>query len=396
MDPLAVVAGVAMASAIGAGWHWYGRASRAEAEANLLRGELRAERHAARHDPLTGLPNRRTFYQRGAAIIADPAHHPLAVVLLDLDDFKRVNDEFGHAAGDEVLITIAQRLAAYAGDNLVARIGGDEFAGLFANSTGGGSVAYPTGQRLAEALAAPMPIAGRSLTITASVGVVPLIGYAADLAGALRDADDAMYRAKRHARSAGRAPTWSEKPSTGTTGAAPAVPTPAVPTPAVPTPAVPAPAALTAAALAAVPGSRSADDPAAGSPADPAATDTALVSAAAGTALASAAGDTALASAAGDTALVGTTADSGASGLGGARINGSGINGSGINGTDLGGAEANGPAALRPAPVICVPAGSGGPARQSRTTQPAPAPQPLPASSRATRPLVDVTNRTPE
>jgi diguanylate cyclase (GGDEF)-like protein len=246
MDPLAVVAGVAMASAIGAGWHWYGRASRAEAEANLLRGELRAERHAARHDPLTGLPNRRTFYQRGAAIIADPAHHPLAVVLLDLDDFKRVNDEFGHAAGDEVLVTIAQRLAAYAGDNLVARIGGDEFAGLFANSIGGGSP-YPTGQRLAEALAAPMPIAGRSLTITASVGVVPLIGYAADLAGALRDADDAMYRAKRHARSAGRAPTWSEQSSTATTDAGAAL--------TVPAPTMPAPAALTAATVSAGPGS---------------------------------------------------------------------------------------------------------------------------------------------
>jgi diguanylate cyclase (GGDEF)-like protein len=218
MDPLTVVAGAAMASAIGAGWHWYGRASRAEAEANLLRGELRAERHAARHDPLTGLPNRRTFYQRGAAIIADPAQRPLAVVLLDLDDFKRVNDEFGHAVGDEVLVAIAQRLATYAGDNLVARIGGDEFAGLFANSVDSGSVPYPTGQRLAEALATPMPIAGRSLTITASVGVVPLIGYAADLAGALRDADDAMYRAKRHARNAGRAPTWSAAPFPGSTG----------------------------------------------------------------------------------------------------------------------------------------------------------------------------------
>src|SRR5215470_5915464 len=134
MDPLTLVAGVAAASAIGAGWHWYGRASRAEAEATLLRGELRAERHAARHDPLTGLPNRRTFYQRGAAIVADPARRPLAVLLLDLDDFKRVNDEFGHATGDEVLVTIARRLAAYAGGNLVARLGGDEFAGLFTGS----------------------------------------------------------------------------------------------------------------------------------------------------------------------------------------------------------------------------------------------------------------------
>jgi diguanylate cyclase (GGDEF)-like protein len=347
MDPLTVVAGVAMASAIGAGWHWYGRASRAEAEANLLRGELRAERHAARHDPLTGLPNRRTFYQRGAAIIADPAHHPLAVVLLDLDDFKRVNDEFGHAAGDEVLVTIAQRLAAYAGDNLVARIGGDEFAGLFVNSVGGGS-AYPTGQRLAEALAAPMPIAGRSLTITASVGVVPLIGYAADLAGALRDADDAMYRAKRHARSAGRAPTWSEQSSTATTDAGAAL--------TVPAPTMPAPAALTAATVSAGPGSSTPGSAPAGS----------------STAGSPTAGSPTAASPAPGSATAASPAP------------GSSTPGSPVD-----------PAAGSTA-LVSTAAGNGGPARRSRTTQPAPAPRPLPASSRATRPLVDVTNRTPE
>jgi diguanylate cyclase (GGDEF)-like protein len=240
MDPLTVAAAVAAASAVCAGWHWHGRACQAEAEAALLRGELRAERHAARHDPLTGLPNRRTFYQRGTAIVADPAQRPLAVLLLDLDDFKRVNDEFGHAAGDEVLITIARRLAAYAGDNLVARLGGDEFAGLFTGSvTGhpgpaGGPGPYPTGQRLAEVLAAPMPIAGRDLTITASVGVVPLIGYT-DLATALRDADAAMYRAKSRARSTGRAPIWSKVSGGGAASTgwsrppAPASPSPAAP-----------------------------------------------------------------------------------------------------------------------------------------------------------------------
>jgi diguanylate cyclase (GGDEF)-like protein len=319
MDPLTVVAGAAMASAIGTGWHWYGRASRAEAEANLLRGELRAERHAARHDPLTGLPNRRTFYQRGAAIIADRAQRPLAVVLLDLDDFKRVNDEFGHAVGDEVLVTIAQRLATYAGDNLVARIGGDEFAGLFANSVDGGSVPYPTGQRLAEALAAPMPIAGRSLTITASVGVVPLIGYAADLAGALRDADDAMYRAKRHARNAGRAPTWSAAPFTGSNGA----------------------------------GTANGSTPAIAAGADGAA------------------------------AMSGAAVSAAA--MSGAAMSGGGTNGTGTNGaTGITG----------PTPVITAPAGNGVPDRWSRPAQPS-VPQPLPASSHATRPLVDVTNHTP-
>src|SRR5258706_7693077 len=142
MDPLAVAAGIAAATAMGAGWRWYGRACRAEAEAALLLGELQAERHAARHDPLTGLPNRRTFYQRGRAIVADPAQRPLSVALLDLDDFKRVNDEFGHAAGDEVLVIAARRLADYAGGNLVARLGGDEFAALFTESTGDGPDPY--------------------------------------------------------------------------------------------------------------------------------------------------------------------------------------------------------------------------------------------------------------
>lgn len=195
MDPLTLAAGVAAAGGIGAGWRMRRRARRAEAEAARLRCELQAERHAASHDPLTGLPNRRAFYQLGAALVADPAQHPLVAVVLDLDDFKQINDEFGHAAGDEVLVAVAQRFARYAGDNLVARLGGDEFAGLLTSRSIDGRWPYPPARRLAEALAAPMRVNGHSLIVTASVGLV-LVHGSVHLAEVLRRADAAMYRAK--------------------------------------------------------------------------------------------------------------------------------------------------------------------------------------------------------
>jgi diguanylate cyclase (GGDEF)-like protein len=179
----------------GAGWGLLVRARRAEAVAAQLRRELVAERHAAAHDPLTGLPNRRAFYQLGAVLVADPARQPLIAVVLDLDDFKQINDRLGHAAGDEVLITVASRFAAYAGDDLVARLGGDEFAGLLTVPDLDDAWLSCAARELADALAAPMQVIGHSVTLTASVGLVPVRGHG-DLAGALRHADAAMYRAK--------------------------------------------------------------------------------------------------------------------------------------------------------------------------------------------------------
>jgi diguanylate cyclase (GGDEF)-like protein len=195
MDPLTVAAGVAAVSGIGSAWRMRRRAVRAEAQAASLSSELEAERHAASHDPLTGLLNRRAFYQLGAALVADPTRHPLIAVALDLDDFKQVNDRFGHAAGDQVLITAAQRFATYAGDDLVARLGGDEFAGLLTSPTLDGRAVRHAIGRLADALAAPMRVAGHSLTVTASIGLVPVDGCT-HLAEVLRHADAAMYRAK--------------------------------------------------------------------------------------------------------------------------------------------------------------------------------------------------------
>jgi diguanylate cyclase len=195
VDAIALTAGVLALCGAAAAWLMYGRARRAEAETARLRQELVAERHAAAHDPLTGLPNRRAFYDLGAAMVADPRRQPLVAVLLDLDDFKQINDRLGHAAGDEVLITVARRFAAYAGDNLVARLGGDEFAGLLTVADLDDTWLSCAARDLADVLAAPMLATGHSVTLTASVGLVPVHGRA-DLGEVLRHADAAMYRAK--------------------------------------------------------------------------------------------------------------------------------------------------------------------------------------------------------
>jgi diguanylate cyclase (GGDEF)-like protein len=195
MDPLTLAASAASAIGLGSAWHLHRRACRAEAAAACLAKELRAERHAARHDPLTGLPNRRAFHRLGGTLVADTARHPLIAAVLDLDDFKQVNDVLGHAAGDEVLITVARRFATYAGSDLVARLGGDEFAGLLTSATVDVNRLAEAARELTEALAAPMRIAGHRVRVTVSVGLVP-VPRGAQLAEALRQADAAMYRAK--------------------------------------------------------------------------------------------------------------------------------------------------------------------------------------------------------
>ncbi|WP_433085690.1 GGDEF domain-containing protein [Dactylosporangium sp. CA-052675] len=192
MDPLAFMAGAAAAAGACAALPLYVRARRAERLAARLGAELEIERHAASHDPLTGLPNRRAFYQRGTELVADRARHPLVAVVLDVDGFKQINDVFGHSAGDEVLVTTARRLHAYADGGLVARLGGDEFAGLLPGRSGS---TQEQADRLAEALAAPMRLAGQVVTVSVSVGLVP-VEPDAHLADAVHRADAAMYRSK--------------------------------------------------------------------------------------------------------------------------------------------------------------------------------------------------------
>lgn len=199
MNPVAAAACVAVVVAAVAGAaaaRQLSRARRAEGEAARLRKELAAERHAASHDDLTGLPNRRSFYRAGAALVRDAARRPLVAILVDLDDFKRVNDTLGHRAGDEVLVNVANRLAAVAVGGLVARLGGDEFVALLDQPPAYGDRPVETANRIAEVLSAPVTVTGGwTVAVRASVGFVA-VGSGVDLDEVLERADNAMYRAK--------------------------------------------------------------------------------------------------------------------------------------------------------------------------------------------------------
>ncbi|MFG3557031.1 GGDEF domain-containing protein [Micromonospora sp. NPDC047557] len=194
-DPMSVASGICAAGALLSSWQMRRRALRAEAEIGHLQAELAAERHAASHDPLTGLPNRRAFYRLAAALLTNADGQPLIAIVLDLDDFKQINDRYGHAAGDQVLISVAERLAGFAGDNLVARLGGDEFAGLLASPTVDRRWIEHATRRLSETVAAPIRLSGCSVRVTASVGLAPVTGPT-QLTDALSRADAAMYQAK--------------------------------------------------------------------------------------------------------------------------------------------------------------------------------------------------------
>ena len=159
--------------------------------------------HQAFHDGLTQLPNRALFEDRlGQALARDKqASHSTAVLLVDIDRFKRINDRLGHAAGDQLLVAAGRRLAAAVppGDT-VARLGGDEFA-VLSEWVGGERDAVALAEHIAAALAVPFDLDDRSLAITVSVGVAVFPpGGTATPQTALYDADAAMYRAKDRGR----------------------------------------------------------------------------------------------------------------------------------------------------------------------------------------------------
>jgi diguanylate cyclase len=226
LDPFTVSFGALGLTGAALGWVWYLRARRAEARVRQLREELRVQRHAANHDPLTELPNRRTFFQLGGALVEPPDRHAV-VVLLDLDDFKQVNDCYGHAAGDHVLATVGRRLAWYADGNLVARLGGDEFAALFTTPVGGDAGRYPTAHDLAELVAAPISFGGHDLTVSASIGTAELV-EGISLVRALHQADLAMYQSKR-ARTVPIPSTFDRSPRLEEGGQAECPPPPPIP-----------------------------------------------------------------------------------------------------------------------------------------------------------------------
>jgi diguanylate cyclase (GGDEF)-like protein/PAS domain S-box-containing protein len=160
-------------------------------------------RHQALHDPLTGLPNRVLFVDRlaHALLRRGNAGAGLAVLFLDLDDFKVINDTLGHAVGDGLLRLVGDRLTGVIrADDTACRLGGDEFAFLLEDATA--EQAGEVAERIIDALGEPFPVGSRSVSLTASIGIAghARVGDGVDSADVadelLRDADTAMYAAK--------------------------------------------------------------------------------------------------------------------------------------------------------------------------------------------------------
>ncbi|HKR23776.1 MAG TPA: EAL domain-containing protein [Allosphingosinicella sp.] len=162
--------------------------------------------HLAYHDSLTGLPNRAVFTEHLARSVDKAAEQatPLAVLCIDLDGFKTVNDLYGHPAGDELLIEVAQRLRAVSrGHELVARLGGDEFAIV---QEGGSQPGHADllSERIITALRAPFPVGGQQARISASIGVAVFPADAQTASDLIKNADMALYRAKAEGRGLSR------------------------------------------------------------------------------------------------------------------------------------------------------------------------------------------------
>ncbi|MEM9149176.1 MAG: EAL domain-containing protein [Cyanobacteria bacterium P01_F01_bin.3] len=172
------------------------------AQTTLLKREA-SSRHSALHDPLTDLPNRSYFLQRLSESIQlnqrQPSHH-FAVLFIDLNDFKSVNDTLGHGIGDQLLLHVADRIKQMLRQSdLVARMGGDEFAVLLDNIPSQ-EHAISAVKRLQAHLKVPVLLEGHKISTGASIGLTfSSVGYRRP-EDALRDADIAMYQAKKQTK----------------------------------------------------------------------------------------------------------------------------------------------------------------------------------------------------
>lgn len=165
-----------------------------------LKAELAALRSKALHDPLTGLANRDLFIDRLEQAIADSkrSRSVKAVMVIDLNDFKVINDTFGHAAGDQVLTTIARRLkSSLRATDTVARLGGDEFGILLSGNTSK-EYAMSVANKVSAALSDPIEVNGRRASTSGSIGVALCGAGDGPISSLLDRADSAMYIAKRN------------------------------------------------------------------------------------------------------------------------------------------------------------------------------------------------------
>jgi diguanylate cyclase (GGDEF)-like protein len=169
--------------------------------AGLLREWAKIERRS-QHDELTGLPNRRQFHDRLADALAESERsgEHVAVMFLDLDRFKLVNDTLGHAAGNVLLMTVGKRLVDNAPTGaMIARLQGDEFALLIPNAVDG-ATSLTAANELLEAISQPVTIAKRKLHVSGSIGIAHSPQDGREPEALLRSADRAMYRAKELGR----------------------------------------------------------------------------------------------------------------------------------------------------------------------------------------------------
>jgi len=175
------------------------RTALAQARAELIgtqAGEKQA-RHRALHDSLTALPNRDCFMEQLDQALAAPQSAVLAVMFLDLDGFKPVNDAHGHAVGDELLRIVAVRLGRVVrADDMVGRLGGDEFACLLRGFSGRQQLHHLAG-KIYDSVSAPCKVGPHTLAVRPSIGIARSPHDGDDAHALLNNADAAMYHAKR-------------------------------------------------------------------------------------------------------------------------------------------------------------------------------------------------------
>jgi len=175
---------------------------RVEEQTSLLRKSEERFRHMALHDALTGLATRRLLQDRLNVAVQTAKRHQtcLAVLMLDMDRFKQINDTFGHATGDEVLrITANRLLESVRKSDTVARMGGDEFVILLPDIRDPRAVEL-VASTLVSSLSQPVRFAGNELPVSVSVGIGTAFPGEMDAKNLLRHADAALYRAKNGGR----------------------------------------------------------------------------------------------------------------------------------------------------------------------------------------------------